>query len=113
MAARPGLGVTAQEATPVAMTAEETRTTMDAYFDALLGDGDFGQYLAEDVTLAVMDTGQVVEGREAVIGTIVALHQQIFETAAIGPLHWGAITALALAAFVIFEAAERLQRANP
>jgi predicted ester cyclase len=79
VAGRAELSVTAQEATPAAMTAEETRITIEAYLDALLSDGDFGQYLAEDVALEVRDTGQVVEGRQAVVDTIVALHQQIFE----------------------------------
>jgi predicted ester cyclase len=79
VAGRARLGVTAQEATPAAMTAEATRTTMEAYLDALVGDGDFGQYLAADVVLEVVDTAQVVAGRQAVVDTIVALHRQIFE----------------------------------
>jgi predicted ester cyclase len=74
IAARPP-HVVAQEGTPAAGAGE----TIEAYLDALLADGDFAQYLAEDVVLVVMDTGQEVSGRQAVVDTIVALHQQIFD----------------------------------
>jgi predicted ester cyclase len=61
------------------MTAAETRTAIEAYIDALLNDGDFAQYLDDNVVLTVMDTGQEVAGRQAVVDTIVALHQQMFD----------------------------------
>lgn len=61
------------------MSVDATRATMTAYLDALLSDGDFAQYLADDVVLTVMDTGQEVTGQQAVVDTIVALHQQIFK----------------------------------
>ena len=81
IAAGPAL-LTFAQSTPSAtagmMSVEETRTAIQAYLDALGSRGDFGQYLADDVVLAVMDTGQEVHGKQAVIDTIVALHEQIF-----------------------------------
>jgi steroid delta-isomerase-like uncharacterized protein len=61
------------------MTDAETQSVVDAYIDALLNDGDFAQYLAEDIVLTVMDTGQEVSGRQAVVDTIIALHQEMFD----------------------------------
>jgi predicted ester cyclase len=66
----------AQEGTPA--TGDETGAAMEAYLEALLTDGDFAQYLADDVVITIMDTGQEVSGKQAVVDTIVALHQQIF-----------------------------------
>jgi len=60
---------------------ERTRATMAAYLDALVGGGDYGTYLAEDVTLTVMDTGEVSRGRAAVVGLIDHLHRQAFAAA--------------------------------
>jgi predicted ester cyclase len=73
------LRTAAQEATPGAMAADETRAVIEAYFDVLLARGDIGQYFAEDIVLTIVDTGQEVSGRQAVVDTIVALHQQIFD----------------------------------
>lgn len=55
-----------------------TRAVMEAYLNALVSGGDYGAYLAEDVTLTVTETGEVTRGRAAVVGLIDYLHQQAF-----------------------------------
>ncbi len=71
------------QATPAStmetMTVDASRSTIESYLNALLTGGDFAQYLADDVVLMVMDIGQEVEGKQAVVDTIVALHTQVFE----------------------------------
>jgi predicted ester cyclase len=66
-------GAAAYQSTPEsaaeAMSVAATQATMTAYLDALLGG---------DVVLTVMDTGQEVTGKQAVVDTIIALHQQMF-----------------------------------
>lgn len=56
------------------MNVEKTQQLLDSYFEALIGGGDFGQYLAEAAVLRFMDTGDVVTGREALIDAIVTSH---------------------------------------
>jgi hypothetical protein len=59
----------------MAMSIMDTQSTMQAYSDALLGHGDFAQYLSEEVvaTLEGVDP-QIFRGREAVRGWIEAAH---------------------------------------
>ena len=61
-----------------ASATERTRATMAAYLDALVGGGDYGAHLADDVTLTVTETGETTRGRVAVIGLIDHLHKQAF-----------------------------------
>ena len=55
----------AYRATPAStmetMTVEASRSTIEAYLDALLNNGDLAQYLADDVVLTVMDPGMEME----------------------------------------------------
>jgi steroid delta-isomerase-like uncharacterized protein len=61
------------------MTVDRTQEIVGAYLDALLNNGDFGQYMAEDVAMKVMETGQEIRGRREVVAAIVAWHQTTFE----------------------------------
>ena len=60
------------------MSRDETKRTMDAYIEALLGGGDFAQYLAPDILATVMETGETVRGRAPVRDFILALHGTMF-----------------------------------
>lgn len=62
------------------MSAETTRETIQAYGQALLSFGDYGRYLAEDVTLTFMGTDRRVKGREAARQLITFIHAQAFKT---------------------------------
>jgi predicted ester cyclase len=68
-----------QEATPAAMSVEETQEVMTDYASALLGGGDFGQYLAEDVAVRFMDVRQEMSGRQAVVDSLITLHTVQFD----------------------------------
>jgi hypothetical protein len=72
-------GAAAQEATPTAMSVEETQQVLNAYVEALLGGGDVGQYLAEDFVVKFMDVGLEVSGREAAVDSLIALHTEQFD----------------------------------
>ena len=61
------------------MSVEKTTQIMNAYMDALLHGGDFGQYFVDDVHWTTVETGDEVQGREAVRDYIVALHRQLFD----------------------------------
>ena len=63
------------------MSAESTRTIIDAYVQALLSSGDYARYLTEDVTLTLEGTDRAVSGREAVCQLIAFMHTQAFRTA--------------------------------
>lgn len=63
---------------PAAM--QTTQQTMEKYVDALLSFGDYGEYLADDVTLTFMGADMRVEGREGVQQFIDLAHQHAFET---------------------------------
>jgi len=52
---------------------------MNAYFDALLGGGDYAQYFTEDVSWTTVETGEHLHGRQAVRDYIVAFHTRIFD----------------------------------
>ena len=63
------------------MTIEQTRQTLQAYADALLSFGDYGRYLADDVTMTFMGAARAVTGREAVCRTIKGMHEEAFSSA--------------------------------
>ncbi|HEY8742242.1 MAG TPA: hypothetical protein VIU62_04040 [Chloroflexota bacterium] len=50
----------------MAMSAEQTQQTMQAFANAMQGRGDFAQYFNDDVMLTVEGTDQRYQGREAV-----------------------------------------------
>ena len=58
---------------------DKTREVMGAYVEALLNAGDFGAFLTEDVAMKMMEIGQEVRGRQAVIDAIVTWHRQTFD----------------------------------
>ena len=60
------------------MSVESVRTTMNAYLDALAGDGDFAAFFADDVAFVMMETGDVTRGRDVVRDMIVGLHVKTF-----------------------------------
>jgi len=61
------------------MASNPTRQVIDRYLEALLGRGDFGAFLAEDVKWTTMETGEELHGREPVRAFIDALHTQLFD----------------------------------
>ncbi|SDC71049.1 Predicted ester cyclase [Geodermatophilus telluris] len=61
------------------MTDDDTRTVMEAYLGALLGNADFERFLAPDVVWTTMETGQETHGRHAVRDLITSLHTQVFD----------------------------------
>jgi steroid delta-isomerase-like uncharacterized protein len=63
------------------MSLEETESTIRQYLDALLNGGDFASFLADEVVWTTMETGDRIQGREAVRDFIVALHTQLFDAA--------------------------------
>lgn len=56
------------------MSTEQTQWTIDRYFDLMGKDEDFTACCTQDVTWLVADTGEVVEGRAAVLGYVNSLH---------------------------------------
>jgi hypothetical protein len=76
-------GVAAQGSTPPAggMSVEETQALLDNYLNALFGDGDFGQFVAEDGSFVIMETGDRVSGRDNVVNAIITLHTVQFDAA--------------------------------
>lgn len=63
------------------MSLEETESTIRQYLDALLNGGDFAAFFADDVVWTTMETGDQVQGREAVRDFIIAMHSQWFDAA--------------------------------
>jgi steroid delta-isomerase-like uncharacterized protein len=63
------------------MSTARTRETMQHYAEALLSSGDFGRYLADDVTLVFMGADRRVQGRDAVRQLITFIHEVAFRTA--------------------------------
>jgi predicted ester cyclase len=61
------------------MSLEATTQTINSYLNALFNGGDFGQFFADDVRWTTMETGDVIQGREAVRDYIVALHRDLFD----------------------------------
>ncbi len=60
------------------MSVEETQNTVSRYVDALLNGGDFASFFADGVSWTTMETGERIQGRDAVGDYIVALHTQLF-----------------------------------
>jgi steroid delta-isomerase-like uncharacterized protein len=63
------------------MSLEDTERVVRQYLDALLTGGDFASYFTDDVVWTTMETGDRVQGREAVRDFIIALHQRAFDAA--------------------------------
>jgi steroid delta-isomerase-like uncharacterized protein len=61
------------------MSLEETEDTVRSYLNALLTGGDFAAFFAEDVVWTTMETGDRVQGREAVGDFIISLHREVFD----------------------------------
>ncbi len=80
----PVLGTSAQAGTPAAdepspMSIEETQEVIDAYLAALVAREDIAPFFSDDVVVELVDVAQVIQGRDAVAGAIVALHEQMFD----------------------------------
>ena len=80
----PPIQLAAQEATPdasefSAMSTEETQAAIDAYLAALVAREDIAPFFSDDVVLELVDVGQEIQGRDAVAGAIVELHEQTFD----------------------------------
>jgi predicted ester cyclase len=80
----PPIQLAAQEATPdasefSAMSTEETQAAIDAYLAALVAREDIAPFFSDDVVLELVDVGQEIQGRDAVAGAIVDLHEQTFD----------------------------------
>ncbi|MBA2470013.1 MAG: nuclear transport factor 2 family protein [Chloroflexia bacterium] len=67
--------------TPEAMTQARTEEVMGAYVEALLSNGSFADYFADDVVVTFVDVGQEIVGRDAAEQAIVDFHQVAFATA--------------------------------
>src|SRR5829696_9669473 len=83
-AAIPVLGTAAQDGTPAIgtfgpMSVAETHVVIDAYLAALVAREDIAPFFGGDVVLELVDVGQHFQGREAVAGAIVGLHQLAFD----------------------------------
>ncbi len=61
------------------MSIKATEKTLAAYAEALFGGGAYEDFLAEDVTLSMVDSDLVVEGRAAVKAMIDDLHHVAFD----------------------------------
>lgn len=72
-------GLTAQ--TPEAMTQARTEEVMGAYVDALLSNGPFADYFADDVVVTFVDVGQEIVGRDEAEAAIIDFHQVAFAAA--------------------------------
>jgi hypothetical protein len=58
----------------MAMTVEQTQEALMAYAQALLAQGDFGQYMSDNVAYTLMNSGREVRGREAAVRAIITDH---------------------------------------
>jgi len=65
-------------ATTERMSRARTEEVMREYLAALLGSGPFAIHLASNVTMTLVDVGQVVAGRDAVEQAIVNFHHEAF-----------------------------------
>ena len=61
------------------MSLEATTRTIDSYLNALLNGGDLGQFFTDDVHWTTMETGEEIQGREAVRDLIISLHKELFD----------------------------------
>jgi predicted ester cyclase len=63
----------------VLMSVEATKTVMDAYLNALVDRSDFAQFFTDNVSWTTIETGEQIEGREAVADFITTLHTKLFD----------------------------------
>ena len=61
------------------MSLEATTLTINSYLNALLNGADFGQFFTDKVQWTTIETGEEIQGREAVRDFIVALHRELFD----------------------------------
>src|SRR5688500_11937013 len=64
---------------PGGMSQEDTQSVIDAYLTALVAREDIAPFFGEVIVLELVDVGQEIQGREAVAGAIVELHEQTFD----------------------------------
>ena len=84
ISAIPLMPTSAQQSSPAAgapgaMSQEETQAAIDAYLAALVAREDIAPFFSDDVVLELVDVGQEIQGREAVAGGIVELHERTFD----------------------------------
>jgi predicted ester cyclase len=84
IAAIPLMPTSAQQSSPAvgapgAMSQVETQTAIDAYLTALVAREDIAPFFSDDIVLELVDVGQEIQGRDAVAGAIVELHEQTFD----------------------------------
>lgn len=60
------------------MSLQETESTIRQYVDALVNGRDFAAFFADGVLWTTMETGDQIQGREAVRDFILSLHTQSF-----------------------------------
>jgi len=60
------------------MAHDGTQRVMDAYLETLLAGGDFASSFSPDVVWTFMESGDEIQGRDAVRDAIVDLHAQAF-----------------------------------
>ena len=58
--------------------AERSRETVAAHLEALGSGADCGATLSDDVTLTIMETGEVIRGRNAVTALLTYVHHSAF-----------------------------------
>jgi predicted ester cyclase len=78
------LRTSAQEGSPAAgtsstMSLEETQAAIDVYLAALVARADIAPSFSDAIVLELVDVNQEIEGREAVAGAIVELHERTFD----------------------------------
>src|SRR3954468_24249953 len=61
------------------MSLEATTQTINSSLHALLNGGDFAEFFTDNVRWTTMETGDEIQGREAVRDFIVALHREFFD----------------------------------
>jgi len=59
------------------MTVQQTRATMDRYFELMGSDGDFSELFVDDVRWLMVDSGQEVRGRAVVREYVDLLHSRM------------------------------------
>lgn len=86
---------------------ERSWSTVAAHLEALGGAGDSGAKLTDDVSLTIMETGEVIHGRDAVSTLLTYLHHSAFAAPpAVMTLVAGAEHALIEAEFIGHHTAE-------
>jgi predicted ester cyclase len=58
---------------------DATTKVMNGYLDALLSGADLGEFFTDDVSWTTIETGDQVQGREAVRDFIVTFHTKLFD----------------------------------